>query len=600
MSGIRNQALDPALGPSCRAAYDLSKETSYADTDPISTLTDQSGNGLTLTGVTTARPLFQANEINGYGVAQFDGTDDVLNAATAADWKFLHDGHGITLICLVKQRDLNPDRYDSLIDTCASSSANHGLHWGLDDRSSVPRNNRINAIMAKGSAGNPIFTPVSAENVINPKTWHTHVLRYQCESNLVDRFPEAGVDAVLYADGLEITGANAANLPHSTSNPTNALKVGAVGALFAKIDLAGLWIFDTAIPNDLLHSYFLWIRNRFDVSPNRIVSPGHGFAGFPGLTRRSDGTLVAVYYESHKHDPSGGVSGRIMQRRSGNRGWDWGLPSEVYAHATKDTRGTTIFTTSAGTLLCAGFTDDGGTDIDVFVVRSTDGGVSWSSPITPAHGFTLWSGAEASFVQLSNGHLLMTCYGRLTAGTFSITKTVLSTDDGATWGSPVTIADGPGSSKQWNEASIVKISGTYPTETLLAIIRNDTDNRLDKASSTDSGATWGAVSSALTGLGGRPVLIKTAAGNLILLCRHRTAPLHGVVRWSADNGTTWSATDYKIDGVLGFSSYSHGFEISAARIAIIHASEPTTQSSNPVMALPRFRIHLEADIIGYT
>ena len=54
----------------------------YADTDPISTWADSSGNSRDLTGTTTTRPLAAASSINGYMAADFDGTDDVLSSAS--------------------------------------------------------------------------------------------------------------------------------------------------------------------------------------------------------------------------------------------------------------------------------------------------------------------------------------------------------------------------------------------------------------------------------------------------------------------------------------------------------------------------------------
>ena len=365
------------------------------------------------------------------------------------------------------------------------------------------------------------------------------------------------------------------------------------------MDLAGLWVFDIALPDDLLSAYLRWITQRFDIGYNRIVSPRYGTTAFPGLATLSDGTVICVMYESHAHDPAGGLSGRLVERRSTNFGWDWSLPREVYAHTSKDTRGATALMTSAGTLLVAGFTADGGADMDVFVIRSTDNGTTWSSPITPTTGFTLSSASGANFVELSNGHLLLAVYGLDTAGTYTSTKTVLSTDDGATWGHAITIADGQASSKQWNEAGIVKISGAHPHETLLALIRNDTDNRIDKATSTDSGATWSAVSSCLTELGGLPFLMKSASGTLYCLCRQRNSPNRSVIRRSGDGGTTWSATDYNIDAMPAFNNYSAAVETSTGKFLIVTASEPTMQSANPTMSLLRCRVHLESEIQLY-
>ena len=208
---IRDEAIDPATGYACRAGYDLSKETGFADTDPISTLTDHSGNGLDLTAATTARPTFQANELNGYGVARFDGTDDVLSASTAADWKFLHDGHGVTVIALVRQAEANPDRLNTIIDTSGGSSGNHGVFIGMDDRSGASRHNGVTFTINKGVRGSPILSAASNENT-RPRTWHLMVCRYACESNAVEQFGSDVSDGSIFVDGLAVAGANAANL----------------------------------------------------------------------------------------------------------------------------------------------------------------------------------------------------------------------------------------------------------------------------------------------------------------------------------------------------------------------------------------------------
>lgn len=53
------------------------------DDDPISTWTDSSSNGNNATGVTTARPLYKVNVLNGKPVVRFDGSNDVLNFTSA-------------------------------------------------------------------------------------------------------------------------------------------------------------------------------------------------------------------------------------------------------------------------------------------------------------------------------------------------------------------------------------------------------------------------------------------------------------------------------------------------------------------------------------
>lgn len=52
--------------------------TGLADTDPVSTWADLSGNGRDLTGTTTTRPLYRTNIQNGLPAVRFDGTDDYM------------------------------------------------------------------------------------------------------------------------------------------------------------------------------------------------------------------------------------------------------------------------------------------------------------------------------------------------------------------------------------------------------------------------------------------------------------------------------------------------------------------------------------------
>ena len=56
---------------------------SYANNDPIGTMTDQSGNGMNALASGGNRPTFQTSQINGKPAAYFDGMDDyLLNSIT--------------------------------------------------------------------------------------------------------------------------------------------------------------------------------------------------------------------------------------------------------------------------------------------------------------------------------------------------------------------------------------------------------------------------------------------------------------------------------------------------------------------------------------
>lgn len=64
--------------PALKLWLDASALTGLADADPITTLTDRSGNGNSGVGSGTGRPLYKTGIVNGLAVARFDGVNDTL------------------------------------------------------------------------------------------------------------------------------------------------------------------------------------------------------------------------------------------------------------------------------------------------------------------------------------------------------------------------------------------------------------------------------------------------------------------------------------------------------------------------------------------
>lgn len=86
--------------------YDFSDSgTMTLASGKISQITDKSGNGRHLTqGTDAARPTLTANAQNGKSGATFAGSQ-WLQAATAADWKFLHYGTDHSMLFVVTKTD---------------------------------------------------------------------------------------------------------------------------------------------------------------------------------------------------------------------------------------------------------------------------------------------------------------------------------------------------------------------------------------------------------------------------------------------------------------------------------------------------------------
>ena len=601
----RPVSLVPHDSSFCRAAYVANLE-SYANNDPVGTVTDRAARALALnlTSASTARPTFKTGGPGGKSYYSYDGVNDYSQAAALADFKFMHNGTNVSVIAIVRQSaGVNPDRLDIIYDSDGTSTNAIGTSLALDDRSSVPRSNAVFAGMGKGSVGNAVFAATAFADALNPPVWQVITMRATSQRYDADQWNSSALDQVIAVDGIVVGGSRAANLPHSTVDSTNKFTVGAISSLatfFSQIDIAGLWIFDEAVPDRQWASYLRWVEDYTGISPWHVIAD-KGYNGHPGMIRLPDKSVLVGLQKGWRHGATANTS--LVGFKSTDRGRSWGVEREIAARiSTKDLRGANFLITQAGTLLMTYFTHDGSTDIDAAIRRDTScSGLGFGAPIAPTTGLTLWSATAAPPVQLSNGHLLWPVYGLDTGDTFESVETVLSTDDGATWGSAVRVLDGQTLSKRYNEAQIVKISGTYPTETLHMYIRNDTDNRIDKCISTDSGGTWGTAAAVKTSMGGEPVIFKASSGIYYLLCRQTSGNRRGVIFWSTDS-VTWSTNPYYLDAINGTWVYGAIVELEPGSLLIVSASEAanlgTITTANH--ALLRSRIHLESSIQSIT
>lgn len=77
----RRRDLDPRSVGDLRVWYDARAIRGLAESDPVGTWADQSGYGTDLSASGSQRPLYKQS--GGYPVVRFDGSDDLLDAATA-------------------------------------------------------------------------------------------------------------------------------------------------------------------------------------------------------------------------------------------------------------------------------------------------------------------------------------------------------------------------------------------------------------------------------------------------------------------------------------------------------------------------------------
>ncbi|GIX02965.1 MAG: hypothetical protein KatS3mg112_1902 [Thermogutta sp.] len=305
---------------------------------------------------------------------------------------------------------------------------------------------------------------------------------------------------------------------------------------------------------------------RFEVLEVKTISRlPHRYHGWPTVTRRKNGQLVLVY--------SGGREahvcpfGRVEMMTSHDEGQWWTYPQVLWDSAIDD-RDSGVLETARGTLLVTTFTslayvslltraqeaagkgsgwpaerldrwkaaherlseDDRQKQLGVWMMRSEDGGVTWSAPydclVNSPHGP----------IQLQDGRLL---YAGKDLWRTKRVGVCVSQDDGRTWEwlatLPVRQGDDP---NQYHELHAVE---TTEGRLVLQLRNHNPQNAGEtlQCESEDGGKTWSTPRS--IGVWGLPShLIRLRDGRLLMSYGHRRKPFGCQARLSSDGGRTWS------------------------------------------------------------
>jgi hypothetical protein len=304
--------------------------------------------------------------------------------------------------------------------------------------------------------------------------------------------------------------------------------------------------------------------------PPVVISadPEH-YHGWPTLARRRDGELLVAY--------SGGREahvcpyGRVELMRSRDDGASWTYP-EVVLDTAIDDRDAGIVETPSGALLVTTFTslayeaslkqhaaweavqrrttvEQRKSLLDTWMLRSTDGGLTWSTtyrvPVNSPHGP----------IALADGRLLYA--GKQLWKPGSKVGVCDSSDDGRTWRWLSDIPTRPGDDHvQYHELHAVDAGGGR----IVVQIRNENKSEHGETlqcESSDGGKSW--TTPRAIGVWGLPShLLRLHDGRLLMTYGYRRAPFGIQARTSADRGATWSApitlTSDATGGDLGYPS----------------------------------------------
>jgi len=232
--GFDPRLLEPALWLD---AADTSTITESSGS--VSQWNDKSGNGYNVTQSTgAAQPTTGSTTQNSLNVIKFDG-NDFLIASTASDWTFMHNGTPHLVVAVVKWGDIsNPNALYPLASTFDSGLANVGTWFGMDDRASLGRNERLRHIVSNAS-GTAVVANESGDSATAVNT--ASVFTLYSEPNAAT----ASNRSLLFANSGSASANNTNTAAVSSSTPQSALRVGQINAV-SPIHLVG-WIAELII-----------------------------------------------------------------------------------------------------------------------------------------------------------------------------------------------------------------------------------------------------------------------------------------------------------------------------------------------------------------
>jgi hypothetical protein len=265
---------------------------SLSDGDPIDTLTDSDSGTYSLTSSGAARPTYTTNALNSLPVMTFSGAQR-LTSGTTTPWAFLNQSTGGTVIAVWKAGNVSdPNALYGLYGNNGGSVNNQGIYCIYDDRAVVPRNDLV--VLAQrstaGGAGNDFYLSLTNDGSFTAN-----------QANLLSTYHDganstAANKLLIAINGGSLSGNNTGTKAVSTSSPTYAFQLGAVGNNVFPLTgyIAEVCIFNSVLDTtnrQLTEGYLAW---KWGIEAN--LASGHPYenaAPTTGIARpKINGSLL--------------------------------------------------------------------------------------------------------------------------------------------------------------------------------------------------------------------------------------------------------------------------------------------------------------------
>jgi sialidase-1 len=325
------------------------------------------------------------------------------------------------------------------------------------------------------------------------------------------------------------------------------------------------------------------------------------YHGWPTLALRRNGELLVAYSGGRELHvcPFGRVE--LIRSRDGGRTWSW---PETVLDTPIDDRDAGVMETPAGSLMVSTFTslayeaslakhanwqavqlrtspEQRRALLDCWLLRSTDGGMTWSAPLrVPVN-------APHGPVALASGRLLYAGKQLWEAGTK--VGVAESTDDGRSWRwlSDIPLRAGDRTADYHELHAVEAADGR-----IVVHIRNHSATNAGETlqcESRDGGKSW--TTPHPIGVWGLPShLLRLRDGRLLMSYGYRRAPFGNQARVSRDHGATWSEpVTISADGASGDLGYPSTVELPDGALLTVWYELPKG-SERAVLRMARWRL----------